>query len=203
LAERIQASPELCAAMLKYIAPALADVTSTQGEFSVDLTGGRIPLGDLAHGEVAGRLRIHSLGMGPGPLVRQFTAFLGREMPATLRPESSILFRMVGGRVYHQGLELMFPGFSIRTYGSVGLDQTMSLMAEMPAPLKWLADRPMLAQTFRNQAIRLPIIGTLSQPRLDPKAVADLSRQFLQKAASSVIPGDFNQQLERLFGPKK
>ncbi len=116
-----------------------------QGEFSVDLAGCRIPLGDLAHGEVAGRFTIHSLEVGPGPLVRQFAVFSGRETPAKLRPESTVLFRMVGGRVYHQGLELIFPEFSVRTYGSVGLDQTMNLMAEMPVPPKWLANRPMLA----------------------------------------------------------
>ena len=152
---------------------------------------------------MAGRFTIHSLEVSPGPLVRQFAVFLGRETPAKLRPESTVLFRMVGGRVYHQGLELIFPEFTVRTYGSVGLDQTMSLMAEMPVPPKWLANRPMLAQTLRNQTIRVPIAGTLSQPRLDQKVMADLSRQFLQKAAGNMIQGEFNKQLERLFGPKK
>jgi hypothetical protein len=203
LAERIQVTPELCAALLKYIAPVLADVTSSQGTFSVDLAGCHIPLGDLAKAEVAGRFTIHSMEVGPGPLVRQFAVLLGRETPAKLRQESTVLFRMVGGRVYHQGLELIFPEFTVRTHGSVGLDQTMNLMAEMPVPPKWLANTPRLAQTLRNQTISVPIAGTLSQPRLDQKAIADLSRQFLQKAAGNMIEGGLNKQFERLFGPKK
>ena len=114
-----------------------------------------------------------------------------------------MLFRMVGGRVYHQGLELIFPEFTVRTHGSVGLDQTMNLMAEMPVPPKWLANTPRLAESFRNQTISVPIAGTLSQPRLDQKAMADLSRQFLQKAAGNMLEGGLNKQFERLFGPKK
>ncbi len=203
LAERIQVTPELCAAVLKYIAPVLADVTESQGTFSVDLAGGRIPLGDMAKAEVAGRFTIHSMQVGPGPLVRQLAVFLGRETPAKLRQESTVLFRMIGGRVYHQGLELIFPEFTVRTHGSVGLDQTMNLMAEMPVPPKWLANTPRLAESFRNQTISVPIAGTLSQPRLDQKAMADLSRQFLQKAAGNMLEGGLNKQFERLFGPKK
>jgi hypothetical protein len=203
LAERIQANPELCSTVLKYIAPVLADVTTAQGEVSLDVAGCRVPLGDLTHGEAAGRLMMHSLEVSPGPLVRQLAVFLGREAPARLRPESAVLFRMVGGRVYHQGLELVFPDFSIRTYGWVGLDQTLSLMAEMPVPAKWLVGRPLLAQAAQNQTIRVPITGTLSQPQLDQKVMAELSRQFLQKAAGNMFQGELNRQLDRLFGPKK
>jgi hypothetical protein len=203
LAERLQVNPELCAVLLKYIAPVLADVTTAQGEFSIDLAGCRLPLGDLQHGEAAGRFTMHAMEISPGPLVRHLAVFLGREAPAKLPRESTVLFRMVGGRVYHQGLELVFPEFSIRTYGSVGLDQTLNLIAEMPVPPKWLAGRPLLAQSMQDQTIRVPITGTLSQPQLDQKAMADLSRQFLQKAAGNMFQGELNKQLDRLLGPKK
>ena len=129
--------------------------------------------------------------------------FLGRETPAKLRQESVVLFRMVGGRVYHQGLELVFPEFTVRTYGSVGLDQTMAIMAEMPVPPKWLEKNPMLSQAMRNQIIRVPINGTLSKPQLDQKVMEGLSRQFLQKAAENLLEGELNKQLDRLFGPRK
>lgn len=114
-----------------------------------------------------------------------------------------MLFRMVGGRVYHDGLELIFPQFTVRTHGSVGLDQTMNLMAEMPLPPQWLARTPLLAETLRHQTISVPIAGTLSKPQVDQQAMADLSRQFLQKAAGNMLQGGLNQQWERLFGPKK
>ena len=202
LAQRIQIDPVLCATMLKYIAPVLADVATAQGAFSIDLEGCRIPLGDLANGEVAGRFTVHSVEVGPGPLVRELAVFLGRETPAKLRQESVVLFRLVGGRMYHQGLELMFPNFTIRTYGSVGLDQTMAVMAEMPVPPQWLEKNPLLSKAMRDQIIRVPIAGTLSKPQLDKKVMEDLTRQFMQKAAENMLQGEVGKQLDRFFGPK-
>ena len=151
LAQQIQIDPVICSTMVKYIAPALADVATAQGTFSIDLDGCRIPLNNLAQGEVAGRFTIHTMEVGPGPLVRSLAVFLGRESPAKLRQESVIQFRMVGGRVYHQGLELIFPDLTIRTYGSVGLDQTLAIMAEMPVPPKWVANNPVAARALQGQ----------------------------------------------------
>ena len=45
---------------------------------------------------------------------------------------------MVQGRVYHRGLELQLPEVTVRTYGSVGVDQTLAIMAEMNVPLTWI-----------------------------------------------------------------
>jgi len=203
LAKQIQIDPRMCASMLKYIAPVLADVAVAQGAFSIDLEGCRVPLGQPAKGEVAGRLLIHSVEVGPGSLVRELAVLLGRAAPAKLRRESVVPFRMVGGRVYHENLELIFPEFTIRTKGSVGLDQSLDILAEMPVPPKWIEKNPMLSQAMRNQTIRLPIRGTLSKPQLDQKTLADLNRQFLQKAAGSLLENELNKQLDRLFQPKK
>jgi len=187
---------------LKYIAPVLADVSTAQGSFSIDLEGCRIPLDDPAKGELAGRLTIHSVEVGPGPLVRELAVLLGRAAPARLRRESVVPFRMVQGRVYHQGLELIFPDLTIRTYGSVGLDQTLAVMAEMPVPPKWLGNN-VLGSALRNQTVRLPIGGTLSKPKIDQRALDRVSRQFLENAARNVIEDELNKQLERLFNPPR
>ncbi len=202
LAKQVQITPAMCASALKYIAPVLADVSTARGSFSIDLEGCRIPLDDPAKGELAGRLTIHSVEVGPGPLVRELAVLLGRAAPARLRRESVVPFRMVQGRVYHQGLELIFPDLTIRTYGSVGLDQTLAVMAEMPVPPKWLGNN-VLGSALRNQTIRLPIGGTLSKPKIDQRALDRVSRQFLENAARNVIEDELNKQLERLFDPQR
>lgn len=209
LAKQIEIDPAMCGSMLKFIAPVLADVATAKGKFSIELddTDGRrpcrIPLRNPAQGEVTGRFIIHSIEVAPGPLVRSLAVFLGRETPAKLRRESVVTFQMVDGRIYHQGLDLVFPDVTIRTYGSVGLvDQRIAIMAELPVPPKWLQNNPMLAQALRNQPpLRIPITGTLSKPVLDQKVMADLNRKFLQNAAENIIEGEINKQLNRLFGP--
>ena len=121
LAQQIQIDPAMCASSLKFLAPALAGVTTAQGSFSIDLDDFgcripcRMPLSDPTKGDLAGRFIIHSMEVGPGPLTSELAVFLARQAPAKLRPESVVQLPVVNGRIYHQGLELMFPDFTIRT----------------------------------------------------------------------------------------
>ena len=205
LATQVQITPQMCESVLKYIAPVMAGVTSAEGRFSIAMQGCRIPLSDPAQGELAGKLTVHSVQIGPGPLVKELAVLLGRASPAALRRESTVDFRMVRGRVYHQGLELVFPDLTIRTYGSVGLDQTLAVMAEMPVPPKWLGNN-VLGSALKDQTIRLPIGGTLGQPKIDRRELDRLSRQFIEKAARGVIEDELGKQLEQLeglFGPPR
>jgi hypothetical protein len=198
VARGVQLDPAMCGVMLKYVAPVLADATSVHGSFSLELDRCRIPLQNPGKGELAGRFILHSVAISPGPLVRELSVFVGNAASAQLQRESVVPFQLIDGRVYHKDLELLFPGLTIRTRGSVGLDQSLKIFADMPPPPKWLASNPLAAQTMRNQMISVPIDGTLGRPRLDPKAMQDLSRQFLQNAGN-MIEGQLNQ----LFGPQK
>jgi hypothetical protein len=203
LAERIEINPVMCSELLMYIAPVLAEVTSAQGTFSIALDKCRIPLGDPAGGDLAGRITVHSVEVGPGPLVREFALLLNRESPAKLKKESTIAFQMHNRRVYHQNVEMVFPDLTITTQGSVGFDQTLDLVAEMPVPPKWLAKNPLAAQALANQRIRIPLKGTLKKPQLDRQEMDRLSRQFIKQAAGNLIEGELNKQLDRLLQPRK
>jgi hypothetical protein len=212
LAEQVRVNPRMCANALQYIAPVLAGVTSAEGRFSVALEGGRIPLiGQAAKtgpadGEVAGRMTVHGIRVGPGPLVRELAAVLGYESPVEIARESVISFRMVDGRVYHRDLELVFPDLTIRTYGSAGVaaaDRSLAMVAEMPIPPKWLGKNVQVNSALRNQVIRLPIGGTLEKPRIDQRELERLSRQFVESAARNVIEDEVSKGLQRLFGPKQ
>lgn len=214
LADQIRINPRMCGHALQYIAPVMAGVTTAEGRFSVEFDTCRIPLSEPSHGELRGRMIIHAVQIGPGPLVQELAVVLGRASPAQLNRESVIPFRLVDGRVYHENLELVFPDVTIRTYGSVGLDKTLALMAEMPVPPKWIGNNP-LGTALKNQTLRLPINGTLSKPAIDRAVLNQLTQQFMQNAAGSVVQEQLNKhqdeiqrglnkvnrELDRLFGP--
>jgi translocation and assembly module TamB len=200
LVQKVQIDPAMCGSLLQYAAPALAGVTTAQGTFSIDLDECRIPIGDLDNANVSGRLTIHSMAIGPGPMTRELATFMSREAPAQLRKESVVPFQMVKGRVYHKDLELIFPDITIRSSGWVKVsDQTMELLIQMPVPPKWQAGNNLLSQAARNQVLSVPLRGTLAKQTLDPKVLQDLTRQFAQKAVGNVIEG----QLNKLFTPKR
>jgi hypothetical protein len=200
IAEQIRLNPELCAQALKFVAPVMAHVATAEGRFSVDIDRCRIPLANPAQGEVLGRLTIHTAQVAPGPLVAELAVLLGRASPARISQESVITFRMADGRVYHDGMELVFPDLTIRTQGWVAFDDTLSLTAEMSVPPKWLAGNP-AAETLRSQTIRLPVGGTLKRPVIDRKVLAQTSAQFLRNAAHNLIQEEFHRQVDRLLGP--
>jgi hypothetical protein len=198
IAEQIRLNPELCTQALKFIAPVMANVGTAEGRFSVDIDRCRIPLANPTQGEVVGRLTIHSAQVAPGPLVEELAVLLGRASPARISQESVINFRMADGRVYHEGMELVFPDLTIRTQGWVAFDDTLSLTAEMTVPPKWLASNP-AAGTLRSQTIRLPVGGTLKRPLIDRKVLAETSAQFLRNAAHNLIQEEFHRQVDRLL----
>ncbi len=198
LVDQIRINPIMCAAALQYVAPVLAGITNIDGRFSVELQSCRIPLADPAQSDVSGKMTLHSAQVAPGPLIQEFSSLLGRAAPAQLNRESALEFRMVEGRIYHRGLELAFPDVTIRTYGSVGLDETLAMVAEMPIPPKW-AENKILAATLKDKVLRLPIGGTLHKPKLDRTVFDQISRQFLQSATRNVLDNALNGQLDRLL----
>jgi hypothetical protein len=200
LVERMQINPTMCDSMMKYAAPAIAKVTTAQGAFSIELDTCRIPMNDTKNCNLSGRLILHSVEIGTGPMLHEMAVLLGRDVPAKLKQESIVAFHVENRRVYHDKMELQFPDLTIRTTGSVGLDDdSLDIMAEMTVPPKWLVNNTTLNQAMRNQLIRLPIRGYLAKPQLDPKVVAQESTKFLEKAAGNVIQSELKQGLDQLF----
>ncbi len=196
--ETIDITPEMCQQWLGYVAPLLAGVAEARGKFSVDLDALRIPLGDMNKGDAAGRMTIHDVEIGPGPMIQEIAVLLGGGSAAKLTRESVVPFRLAQGRVYHQNLELSFPDVTIRTQGSVGLDQTVSMLVEMPVPQKWLGANPLL-ENFKDQVIRLPIAGTLQRPQIDRRALDQVLADMTRAAAQNAVRREVNQGLEKLF----
>ncbi len=198
-AQQIQLDQATCRSALKYVVPMLASATQSQGQFSIELDGCLIPIGDWNHAEIAGRMIVHSATMSPGPMVRQLASLVAAS-PALVRipPESVIQFRMTGGRIYHQGLALEFPDVTVRTYGSVGLDDTLKLMVETSVPLNWLPSNA-ITDAIKKQKVQIPMGGTLKAPQLDLDELARAKNQVLGNLARSVLQSDLGNQLNRLL----
>lgn len=224
--ERVRISPQMCTSWFKYVAPLVADATAAQGTFSVSLDQAVIPLDNPSAGDVEGVLEIHNAQIGPGPLSQQLLLLaaqikaiadgnlLGAPTAPAERwldlPQQRIAFRMAENRVYHEGLQMAVKDVVIRTSGSVGTDQSIALVAEVPVRDEWLSRSQHLA-SLRGQTIKVPIHGTLTNPKLDQNALAQITQQTVTGAASRYIQGGVNQLdselnkqlnrgLEKLFG---
>jgi translocation and assembly module TamB len=219
LLTNVQITPQMCDGWLKFVAPLMAQATRASGSFSVELSDtAAIPFSNAQATSAAGAVKIHAARVGPGPLSAQFIS-LASEIRALLNgqvyqpqqsaaddgktwieiPEQQIPFQVAQGRVYHNSLVMKTKDIVIRTHGWVGMDQTMSMTAEVPIADEWIQGKQFLA-ALKGQTIKIPIDGTLSRPKLDRRVLRDLSKQLLQDTANRFLQDQLNNGLNKILG---
>ena len=78
-------------------------------------------------------------------------------------------FRVVDGRVYHQGMQIPDGRRACcTTEGSVGLDETVALVVRVPIQDKWIEGQALLVG-LKGQSLAIPISGTLASAADGPK----------------------------------
>lgn len=226
IAHQVRITPEMCRDWLRYVAPIVAETTEAEGTFSIDLDDLEMPLDRPGALETSGRITLHSVQVAPTPLAQELgllvlrvadlfrinlpgrrsaddlAALWSRPARVRLKRESQVSFRVAGGYVHHENVVMEFQDFSVRTRGSVGFDQTLSLVAEVPIQEEWLRSER-LREAFAGKTLQLPVAGTLSRPKVDLRALERLASDFLRGAASDAIQGELNRQLDRLLRPRR
>jgi translocation and assembly module TamB len=217
LLENVRITPEMCQTWLKYVTPLLADATRAEGTFSLALDNADVPLPDSMRTAARGVLTIHSGRVGPGPLAQEFLG-TAQQVRALIEggvataagsgantwlviPEQQVPFDVQQGRVHHQGLTVMAGDLALRTSGSVGFDQTLALIAEVPVQDRWIANKRML-QGLKGTTLQLPIQGSFTQPKADRRALTDLNQQIIRNAAGGALEQELGRGLQQLFGPR-
>jgi translocation and assembly module TamB len=213
----VKISPEVSEAMLKYIAPVLAGATQSEGQFSLQLDGARVPLLDTKKTDASGQMTVHSVRVVPGPMAKQWvdlaqqiqslvkrtdaTAAQGRQITLLTIQDQQVNFKVADGRVYHQGMEFQIGDLTCHSEGSVGLDETVAITLRLAIPDKWVEGQPLLAG-LKGQQLAIPIGGTLARPQMDQRAVASLSKQLIQGAAQQAVGGELDKALGKFFKQK-
>lgn len=171
--------------VLKYVHPLFADVVQVSGRLSLTLSQCRLPLADrpgerqnaalpspLAGATIEGTLDLHRVSLGPGPLVAELAGLFDLPAEVALVQESHVSFALQHGRVQHDPLEFSLGPLQVVTTGSVGLDQTLDLTAELRLAPDAMpdADQPLL-RALAQRTLRVPIQGTLSRPCVDLRSL--------------------------------
>ncbi len=211
--DNVVLSQELCGQWLKYVAPLLADSTRADGQFSLRLAGGQVPLADPMRMNTAGVLAIEQARVRPGPVAaemfkvaQQVKSLINRgangqvadpEKALLLLPKQSIEFRVSEGFVTHRGLIVAIDDVPITTSGRVGLlDDSLAIVAEIPIRDDWVNKNKWLAP-LKGQVLQLPIGGTLSRPSVDSRVMQDLARRLAESAVGGAVE---DQVRDKIFG---
>ena len=198
--DNVALQPETARQWLKYVAPLAADATSAQGNFTVDVGGARVPLFNPMTMDARGAVRLHKVVIGAGPTAQQLLGTV-KQLRALLKPdanndrdlntwlqmsEQTVPIMVRDGRVYHDKLDFSHKDLAIQTSGSVGFDQTLDMVAKIPIADDWIEGKPYLA-SLKGQSISIPVTGTASQPKLDKRAIEQLSKNLAKQIAAGAL----------------
>lgn len=214
VAERIHLSPEMCARGLQYIAPLLAGSARTQGRFSLETDGARVPWNAFSRMESRGRLHIHGARVQPGAIIgeilsatRTLRDLIKQRLPvgqtgeddgwATL-PEQVVDYEVRDGRLKHSGFALTLGPISLRTQGTVGLDSSMDVLAELTLPANF-ADKLGLRGDALTRPLQIPIRGSLAKPEVAGGILEGLFKQEAGQVIEKTIDNLLEKPLNRLF----
>lgn len=212
IAENVTLTPEICRDWLKFVNPLLADVATAQGKVSLETSGGAIPLDDVNRAAARGTVHLNQVTVGAGPMALKMIEAV-ETIRLMLRPAGSgepkdrsvwirmdqqaIPFTVTAGRVYHEGMHMTMKDLTVRTSGSVGFDQSLNMVAEIPIADDWIKAEEWM-QALKGQVIRVPITGTVAQPRIDMQGIRELTLNLAQRTAANKLGGLVNEQTERL-----
>ena len=208
---------------LKFIAPLAADATSAQGNVTFDIRSLKMPMYNPTKMEAQGAIRLNNVVIGAGPLADQLLGTIN-QLRAIIKPnagpardrstwlqmaEQTIPIMVRDEKVFHEGVTFTHKDTTVRTKGSVGFDQSLNMVAEIPIADDWIADQPYLAG-LKGQSLSIPIRGTVTKPQLDQRAIQQFSTQLAKQAAGSALNkvigdklapkiGDVQNQLNNKF----
>ncbi len=217
LLENVQITPQMFRSWLMYVAPLLADATECQGRTSVTLERAIFPLAAPETGQVAGTLTLHGADVRPGALANQYIGLAqqiralfqqnGQVSAAPTSPitlvhldEQELRVEMANGRIHHRGLKMKIGDVICSTSGSVGLDQTLDLLIDVPVQDDWIKGGKLVG-SLAGQTIQIPIKGTIGRPGIDRSALDNAARQMVTGAASRLLNREVNNLLDGLLRP--
>ena len=104
--------------------------------------------------------------------------------------------------MYHETIAFQIQDVALRTSGSVGMDETLDMIAEIRIPDDWVADRKLLSG-LKGKSIRVPVGGTLSRPRPDSRILGEITKQMggtaLEGLLENKVEGLFKKRLNKLL----
>jgi hypothetical protein len=160
-----------------------------EGKISLDLQQATIPMGSTVNGTGEGMMTIHGAQAHPGPLAMQIVqsidqvrSIITRQLPPNPNsdkvwvemPEQKVPVKLEQGRMFHDGMTFIVANATVKTSGSVGMDSSLNLVAQFALKDDWLGNKKLL----KGKSIQVPITGTISRPKIDPKFFANLAQQL-------------------------
>ena len=211
--QSLRITPQAAENWLKYLAPLAAGATRIDGVVSAVFDEAILRTDDPTASTIRGNLEIGSMTLSSGPLANQLvqgvrqiksmTRLTGGRVeavaPTTLieMPPQSVPFVLADKTVAHQRMYFTVDRAEMMTSGSVGVDTSLSIVAQVQLDQRWLGSD---LKGLAGQNLAFPITGTISRPRLDETALRRVMAELVPKAGAEVLQNRLDGLIQKQFG---
>jgi hypothetical protein len=203
---KVKLTTQSAGGAIKFALPAIAGSARADGSFDAGVNeNAKLVLGAPAQSTASGLIVIHKATLAPGPVIAEVATLLGAQNTTmTLANGTVVPFQVEKGRVYHQNFPIKLGGTTIRTSGSVGFDESLELVVEVPLPndLPLLKNHPILMKAAAGKPVKVPLKGTLTKPLIDVKAFNEAVIVAARSNVKGVGKELFDKELNKLFQKK-
>ncbi|MBL8864320.1 MAG: hypothetical protein JNK93_02030 [Planctomycetia bacterium] len=211
IVDQAKLTPTACADAIGYVLPAFARSTETSGTISFELDSSRIPLADPEKGTMTGRLTLHEVQIGPGPVIAEIAQLAGAKSSTfSLNKDNKpqvVNVKLENGWVHHDNLTLATKNFTMVTSGRVSVNGDLEMMADLPLPDTdlgpLLKNNPKIREALAKKRIQLPVRGTIHKPKLDPGAFRAAVRKVTDEIVRDLGKNALGGLLDKIGPPPK
>lgn len=197
--DRVPLTQEFTDTVLAMINPLLRGCVAGSGLVELNVDETRIPLAPGAQRQIDAKFAVtlRETSFTPTGTLADVLDLVGIEH-RTMRVQDTTMRAVCrDGRIQSEPFEMAVDGHAIRFSGSVGLDQTVSYLVELPLTEK-LVGRTAWPY-LKGLTIRVPVIGTLTALKIDKEAGKKEVNRLIKEAATRALGDAAKDQLNRLL----
>ncbi|MGD9873131.1 MAG: DUF748 domain-containing protein [Kiritimatiellia bacterium] len=195
----VQLTDELSNELLAKIHPLFRGSSEVTGILSLGMQEFYWPLDPALRPQARfnGTVRFQGLRMAThGLLEKMLEAMKVRERNAEFG-DRTMEFRCENDRVTCSPFTFKVDHHDVTLTGSMGLDQTLDYVAEIPLTRELVGDDA--AQYLEGTTVRMPIRGTASKPELNVNVLSEAAGDLIKQAAKKALQEEAGKLLEGLF----
>jgi len=199
LLENVALTPEMANGLLRLFHPIFKNASSAEGAVSLSMDYFAWPLDEAKRDDTrfAGTIQLHQVTLGTEGLLNALLRLAKIKERAIELGDREIAFVSQDGRIETSPFVINAGGEEIILSGSVGLDQSLDYVAQMPITEEMVGEDAYAY--LQGTTVNVPIGGTLSRPQLSEHVLRDAVNDLVRQATRNLLREEAGKALRRLF----
>jgi len=197
--KEVQITRGVTEGLLALIHPMFKDAVKPEGLLDLQMKYFKWPLAQkvVNKASFAGSLRLNGVKLNSTPFLSELLTVMRVKEREFDLGDQSIDFVAKNGRLECSPLTIDIGGSPLVMYGSIGFDKTLDYIAKIPLTKNMVGKDAY--QFLKGIFIKVPIRGTVSQPKIDEAAVQEATGDLMQDAIKKTMEQGVQNLLQNLL----